>query len=168
MRLYFFLYFCVSLKKTKHPMIQRIQSLYISIAIALMAFVASSPLLNIFLNSGEYTLTSQTIANNQETLTTITPLFILVLASILLDAIALISFKKRYFQIRALVFSIVLKVGFYGLIALYIFQLKEDTGLLITYKAPITFPIISSIISYLGIRAIIKDEALVKSLDRIR
>lgn len=149
-------------------MIQRIQSLYIAIVIALMAFVARSPLLNLFVNSGEYTFNAQAIANSQETLVVTTALFILVLATILLDATALISFKKRYLQIRLLVFSIVLKVGFYGLVAFYIFQTKDDANLIISYKAPITFPIISSILSYLGIRAIIKDEALVKSLDRIR
>lgn len=149
-------------------MIQRIQSLYITIAIALMAFVIKSPLLNILLSTGEYTFTSQGIANSTETLLETMPLLILVIAILTLDVIALASFKKRYLQIRLLVFSIILKLGFYGLAALYVFQSKDDAEFLVTYCAPVMFPIIASILSYLGIRAIIKDEALIKSLDRIR
>ena len=36
------------------------------------------------------------------------------------------------------------------------------------YKLPIVFPVINIILTYLAIRAIGRDEALVRSLDRLR
>jgi hypothetical protein len=38
----------------------------------------------------------------------------------------------------------------------------------VAYKFPMTFPLIAAVFDYLAIRAIGKDEALVRSLDRIR
>lgn len=149
-------------------MIQRIQSLYILISIALMACAAFFPLIGIHLADNDYIAYASGISNSTITLLETMPLLILAVSAIVIDLFTLFSFKKRLIQIRLLSFTTILKLGFYGLGAYYYFQIDTTPDYVANFKVATAFPLIATMFSYLAIRAVIKDEALVKSLDRIR
>jgi hypothetical protein len=62
-----------------------------------------------------------------------------------------------------------LMLGYAGLVYFYVrdFSKTLDSEL-VTYKLFDAFPFVAAIFSYMAIRAIGKDEALIRSIDRIR
>jgi hypothetical protein len=66
-------------------------------------------------------------------------------------------------------FNMVLLVGYY---AIFFFTryviLQQNVMASTTFSWPIILPLIGAILTYLALRAIAKDEALVRSLDRLR
>lgn len=149
-------------------MIQRIQSLYILTATVLMGMSASLPLMAFIATGDDYSFTASGIAQGESTVLETLPLFILLLAATTLNAITFFSFKKRMIQIRLLAFSIILQLGSYGLGAYYVLQIKSGIDGAMSPSIATVFPLVAAILSVLAIRSIGKDEALVKSLDRIR
>jgi hypothetical protein len=55
-----------------------------------------------------------------------------------------------------------------AVISLYIWQYKNTLGGEYSLKVFSSFPLVSAVLVYLAIRGIVKDENLVKSIDRIR
>lgn len=149
-------------------MIQRIQSLYILLATVLLALSAQLPLMSFMSADGDYQLAASGITQADSVILATTPLLILILVAAAFNAFAFISFRKRMLQVRALVFSIILQLGSYGLGAYYLLQIKDSIVGPAAFSIPMTFPLVAAILSFLALRAIGKDEALVKSLDRIR
>ena len=148
-------------------MIQRIQSLYIVAAIILMVLTSYLPLINMSDEQGNLFITyASGIQQADTTILNTIPLLIIVIATIAINACALFLFKNLMLQTRLLFFSILLQVGSYGLGAFYILQVSE--GLNINPTVITTFPLIASIFAYIAIRAIAKDDSLLKSVDRIR
>jgi len=93
---------------------------------------------------------------------------------ILLSIIVLISFssiffyKKRIFQMRINLINIILMIGYLGLNYYYIQSFTNQLNGVVSYKITVIFPVVAAILTYLAIRAIGKDEALIRSMDRIR
>ena len=85
-----------------------------------------------------------------------------------LALITIFLFKKRLLQIRLLFFNIVLMVGYYGLLFIYLWQFGKSLEAKMFLELVSAFPLVNIILSFMAIRAIGKDEALVKSLNRIR
>jgi hypothetical protein len=97
------------------------------------------------------------------------PLLALCISNILIVLAAILQFKKRIFQIRLCVFNMLLIAGFYVMLGGYYWILGEKfSANEILLKWTIVLPALNIILSYLSIRAIRKDEALVKALDRLR
>lgn len=151
-------------------MIQRIQTLLMSLVVLATAIVLWKPLLSYTDDTSTYQLYAGGL-NDALGEMVISTLSLTILCSIALGItlVAIFLFKKRMLQIRLNVFALVLQLGFYGLLFYLNTQIKSDTGLAIDqYKLPIILPLINAILSFLAIRAIGKDEALIRSLDRIR
>lgn len=75
-------------------------------------------------------------------------------------------YKKRIAQMRIIVFTIVLLLGLFGLF--FFFSYSGFEGAKAAFKIPVVFPVVAIILDYLAIRSIGKDEALIRSLNRIR
>jgi hypothetical protein len=60
----------------------------------------------------------------------------------------------------------VLLLGLFGLF--FYFTYAGFDGAQVAFKIPVVFPIVAVILDFLAIRAIGKDEALIRSLNRIR
>jgi hypothetical protein len=58
--------------------------------------------------------------------------------------------------------------GYYGLLFIYLWQMGKslEAGMFIELVS--AFPLVNIVLSFMAIRAIGKDEALIKSLNRIR
>jgi hypothetical protein len=76
------------------------------------------------------------------------------------------GYKKRIRQIRFLVFTILLMLGLFGMFFFFTYYTFKDAQ--ISFKISAAFPWVAIILDYLAIRSIGKDEALIRSIDRIR
>jgi len=85
-----------------------------------------------------------------------------------LSVLTIFVFKKRILQIRLIIITIVLLAGYYGLLFIYLWQFGKVLEAKMYVEVIASFPLISIILEILAMRAIGRDEALVKSLNRIR
>ena len=147
-------------------MIQRIQSLYILLSIMLIAFLFTLPFAEIAANGKLYLFNIKGIINNGEIVHDGVPITIFTGIILLLHVAAFFMYKKRIRQMRILVFAILLMLGLFGMF--YFFTYYSFRGADVSFKMAVVFPLIAIILDYLAIRNIGKDEALVRSIDRIR
>lgn len=150
-------------------MIQRIQSVYLLIVTILLVVCLCMPV-------GSYIASDYSVS--QFTNLNITApdgtkdyapwaLFAILLVAALLAFTTIFLFKNRMLQIRLTIFSTILLFGYYATLIAFIFMLKDKT---MTYTASWTvcLPAVAIILNWLAIRAIGKDEVLVKAYDRLR
>ena len=154
-------------------MLQRIQTVYLLIIVALTIATLVLPLavlqygdqLLSFDATGLSTMTAQ-----PELIYPAWGLFILTAVIAIIALVTIFLFRKRVLQIRLCIFNALLMLGFYALLAFFAWTIKNQLGgeVSMTVKIALSFPIINLILDYLAIRNIGADEALVRSLDRLR
>lgn len=96
----------------------------------------------------------------------------LLVISILIPLLALVDiflFKKRILQARINIFTILLCLGYYGVLGIYIWLATTVIEGVQWHILPwASIPLICFILTSMATRAILKDEALVRAADRIR
>lgn len=153
-------------------MLQRIQTVYLLLIAVLTIAVLFLPLA--LLQAGDQFFTFDasgisTMAAEPELVYPTWGLFALATVITLLALLTIFLFKKRILQIRLCVFNAILMLGFYGLFAFFYWNLKGELDFTsISLRIALSFPLISLILDYLAIRNIGADEALVRSLERLR
>ena len=152
-------------------MIQRIQTLYLLLATAMMSLTLFLPLATIIYGGNELVLKGFTVSGIEGFDTTL-PIYlgILLAATTALLLVIVFMYKKRMAQIRLCVSAIVLLLGSATLIGLYCYRLCDILvgDLVFTLGFASLMPLVAIIPVALAIRGIARDEALVRSLDRIR
>ncbi|BAX78507.1 DUF4293 domain-containing protein [Labilibaculum antarcticum] len=153
-------------------MIQRMQSLYLLWSFILIEIMFFFPLAELVDASGTvYEFLYRGIPALQEGEPAVCNAFPV---AILLGIIGLISFvtiflfKKRMLQVRLTVFNMICMIGAMGLIYYSISSEATELNAITTYSLINAFPLVALVLSYLAIREIGKDEALIRSMDRIR
>lgn len=156
-------------------MIQRIQTLYLLIVVIAMSLTLFLPSMKAISPEeidyalstlrGLYPIEEGGFHFNGVTMwLTITNVVILLIA-----LVTIFMYKWRVIQMRFSSFNMVLLIGYY---AIFFFTryviLQQNPMTSSTFSWPIILPLISAILTYLALRAIAKDEALVRSLDRLR
>lgn len=154
-------------------MIQRIQTVYLLIAAFLLAFFFFVPFSTfmvepqmvkyLFLVSG---LLSEGITN--ESIYSTLPLLILSILVFAISMVTIFLFKKRMIQIRLCVINTVLLIGMQGLLYYYVVAVSKLLLANPNYSIIFIFPAVSAVLCFLALRSIAKDEALVRSLERLR
>jgi hypothetical protein len=147
-------------------MIQRIQTLYLIISAILVAFLFALPFAEIVKDGSIYLFNFKGILLDgtlKENGMAISVLIGIILA---LHGFAILSYKNRIRQIRVIVFSILIMLGLFGMF--FFFTYYTFSGAQISFKISMVFPLVAIILDYLAIRSIGKDEALIRSIDRIR
>lgn len=83
--------------------------------------------------------------------------------------VTIILFRHRSLQVRFSIFNIIVQLGFFAMLFVYLYLCRETAGG-ISYHTNlmIVFPIAQVILTILAIRSILIDNALVKSVDRLR
>lgn len=147
-------------------MIQRIQTVYLFISALLIASLMKLTFAELSVNNELYTFVAKGIFKGEELIFNGMAIFVFIPVIALLHFITIFLYKKRILQIRIMVFSIVLLLGLFGLF--FYFSYAGFDGAKIAFKIPVAFPLVAVILDYLAIRAIGKDEALIRSLNRIR
>lgn len=152
-------------------MIQRIQSLYLLLVTALSVAVLFLPLGFLKTPTEMYEYTAFSIQKLLTGEVYALPIWILAAVLILAAALSLVSiffYKKRKIQIRLCIFHGLIQVLFYVIYAVFLFMFIGKTGAANSASFGMSLPLISIILDLLAVNAIRKDEALVKSWDRIR
>jgi hypothetical protein len=147
-------------------MIQRIQTVFILVAGLLVGSLYVLKFADLSVNNELHTFTAFGIFKGETMVFDGLPIMILIGIITLVHLFVIFIYKKRIRQIRMLAFTIVLLIGLFGLF--FYFTYAGFDGAKIAFKAPVIFPVLAIILDYLAIRAIGKDEALIRSMDRIR
>ncbi|WP_372771941.1 DUF4293 domain-containing protein [Mangrovibacterium sp.] len=147
-------------------MIQRIQTVYMLISAILIGLLFSLPFAEIAHESMLYSFNIKGIVYQGTVTENGMAIAGLIGIILLLHVAAIFLYKKRILQIRSLVLAILLNAGLFGMF--YFFTYYSFDNAEISFKVSVVFPLVSIILDYLAIRAIGKDEALIRSMDRIR
>ncbi len=147
-------------------MIQRIQTVYILIAAVFTAMLFNFDFAELAVNGEVYIFDVTGIMHGDEVIFDGLPVMGFIGLIVLLHVAVIFMYKNRIRQIRVLAFTIILLLGLLGIMFYFLHAGFENAE--VVYNVPMTFPLIAAILDYLAIRAIGKDEALVRSLDRIR
>ncbi|HAQ20874.1 MAG TPA: DUF4293 domain-containing protein [Prolixibacteraceae bacterium] len=147
-------------------MIQRIQTVYLLISALLIGFLFLLPFAEIAQDGMIYLFNYKGIVLDGTVKENGFSIAVLIGIILALHGVAIQSFKNRIRQMRIIVFSILLMLGLFGLFFFFTSYTFSDAK--ISYKISMVFPLIAIILDYLAIRAIGKDEALIRSIDRIR
>lgn len=147
-------------------MIQRIQTVYLAISTFLVGLLFLIPFAELAKDGMIYLFDYRGISLDGAIKYNGLSIAILIAVLVILHAVAIFNFKKRVQQIRMLVLAILLLLGLFGLFFFFIHFAIGDAQ--VSYKVSAFFPLIVIILDYLAIRAIGKDEALIRSIDRIR
>lgn len=155
-------------------MIQRIQTVYLLLATIAMSLTLFLPLATIWQGGNEIIIKAW-FADGTVGFKAPLPLYLGIILSVAtaLPFVTIFLYKKRMAQIRICVSEIVLLLGSVAFIALYCYRLCEVlaemmTDLNFTLGFASLMPFVAIIFVVLAIRGIARDEALVRSLDRIR
>lgn len=95
----------------------------------------------------------------------------LLLTTILIPFLAFVDiflYKKRILQARLNIFLVMLCLGYYGVLTLYIWLAKMSMNVEWHILPYASFPLICMVLTLMATRRILKDEALVRAADRIR
>jgi hypothetical protein len=156
-------------------MLQRIQSLYMVIAVVASAMLFFFPVAKynhdvqgtyvLFVSGLKYMIEPPIIVNFWLTF----PMLLFTVLSILLTIVAIFIFKKRMIQLWMVNISFLLNITLIILVFLYYTShFEKQLNTLASYQFGIFLPIVSLICLVMASRAIRKDEALVRSSDRLR
>ena len=95
----------------------------------------------------------------------------LLVTTILIPLLAFIDiflYRKRLLQARLNIFTVMLCLGYYGVLAIYIWQAKLALGVDWHILPWASFPLVCFVLTLMATRRILKDEALVRDADRFR
>ena len=154
-------------------MIQRIQTVYLIIAIILLTLLISNPVAEIIISEKLHLvfkfnrIESPTVPEFNAV--SAWPVAVLLFAILLIGLSTIFLYQFRILQMRLCIFNILLMFGLAGMIYfLTKITLKQCNGEESIFLWPIVIPFISIILTFLAFKGIQKDENLVRSYDRIR
>ena len=151
-------------------MIQRIQTLFLLVVAVLSALMLTGDLL--VMDSGSGTLFTIGFLGlgeeGGEIIQRLWPLSFLLALVPVLALVAIFLYRKRGTQMRVTMITLLLSLGTLLLGAFYVIMFDRKIDVTIIWKIKVVFPVISAILAWLAYRAILKDDLMVKSYDRLR
>jgi hypothetical protein len=161
----------VSLKKayfcTKNSiMIQRIQTLFLIVSALLIGILFILPFAELAKDGVIYLFNCKGIMLDgvvkQSGFVVVAFIAIILAVSVFIIA----DFKNRKRQINTILLNIVLKLALLGILVFYSYF--SFIGAQVSLKVGMVFPLLAIVFDYLAISGVRKDEALIRSIDRIR
>lgn len=155
-------------------MLQRIQTVYLLLTVILMTILFFLPFAGMqnVQNAVLYELNYQGLfemqADGKGLIAQVWLLTTLLIIIPFLSLVTIFLFKKRLLQLRLVVMNIVLMAGYYGMLFIYLWQYGKSLDAKFFLEIPSAFPLVCLILNVLAFRAIAKDEALIRSLNRLR
>ena len=140
-----------------YVMLQRIQSVFLALALVLLGLLFVLPYMRMVDAQGvEYAMSAMEY-----------PMAVIQIITFAVTLITIFLYKKRMLQIRLCVFNSIALLGYQGVIIWYAYLLSKSADVA-RLNVTIVIPVIAAILIFLALRSIAKDEALVRSLDRLR
>ncbi|MDR2814010.1 MAG: DUF4293 domain-containing protein [Prevotellaceae bacterium] len=138
-------------------MLQRIQSVFLAVALALSGLLFALPFAAAIDAQGREATVSGVDF----------PLVIIQVATFGVTLVNIFLYKRRRRQIRLCILNGVALLCYQAFVLLSVFLLSRHAEA-VQYKVTIVFPAIVAVFTFLAMRRIARDEALVRSLDRLR
>lgn len=135
---------------------QRVQTLYLMIASALVAALFFSVKAFVFGPDGTHAQEFRYIAY--------TPYLILLIVVALLQVIALTTYKVRVLQMRTAILAALILVALQGWLAVDFFTADKS----VVFRWTAVFPLVAALLDVWAARAIFRDQLLVESLSSLR
>ena len=149
-------------------MIQRIQTVYLLIVAILMVVMMSFPVGYFYTETSVSDMTNLAVMAPDGSVNYAPwALFAILMVVAIVALVTIFLYKKRMLQIRLTIFSTILLIGYYATLVTFIFMLKEES-MTFSLSWTVCLPLVAIILNWLAIRAIGKDEVLVKAYDRLR
>ena len=152
-------------------MIQRIQTLYLLAVVALGITLCFMPVLQFVTPEEAETLQIWELSAFSYSSVPLQGLWGLTLTSILIPLLALVDillYNRRLLQARLNIFTVMLCLGYYGVLAIYVWLAKTALGVDWHILPWASIPLVCLVLTVMATRRILKDEALVRAADRIR
>lgn len=149
-------------------MIQRIQTLYLLAVVALGIALIWLPVVQFVSPEGTELQVYELSALGGAPLQGLWGLTLTTVLIPLLALVDIILYKNRILQARLNIFTVMLCLGYYGVLALYIWLAKMSLGVEWHILPCASFPLVCLVLTMMATRRILKDEALVRAADRIR
>lgn len=152
-------------------MIQRIQSLYLLVALVITSVLFSMDLAKLANETGLFRLTVDGVYSIDSEVRLVMPAYALtslLIADVALLLIIIFLFRKRILQIRLAAMGMVLLAGLSGMIYYFGKTASKELGAELSFTWAIVLPLVSMVLVFMAIKAIGRDEALIRSIDRIR
>lgn len=151
-------------------MIQRIQTVYL-LLVAVCAVVCLSMPVGHFHQDGievaEFYNLWLSMADGSKVFSP-WAMFALLLLVALVPFVAIFLFKRRMLQVRLSVFSGLILIGYYIVFGTFVYVFKSRYDADFTMNWTVAFPAVALILDYLAFRNIMKDELMIRSLNRLR
>lgn len=156
-------------------MIQRIQSIYLLVAAIIPIILLFIPIGTLVNEIGYYTYTpfSVKVINTDDVIITSVYNALLLILSTLVSLTTILFYKKRKLQVRMINVNMIIILGalfsmfyIYPKMVFSKYQILADSVL--DFNSVILITLFTAAGLYLAKRAILKDEALVKSTERLR
>ena len=158
-------------------MIQRIQTVYLSLAIIAIALLFAFPLAQFFSETGTYVFSITGLKNmvpgepDAFKPMVFLPLIIVSILIALLALFTIFQYKRRSLQIKLTSFGVFASIALImGIFFLYIPLIEKKINIIPNYldSIGIYLPLIALVFIVLANRAIKRDDKLVRSADRLR
>lgn len=155
-------------------MIQRIQSLFLLASVILLSILIYNPFATFIVEPqmAKYSLGALGLSlvdgSTVEKVQSIGFLLGFIITVLLISFVTIFLYHRRLLQIRLCVFTIVMLLGLQGVMYYVAFAFGENLNSKPTYSFVFIFPIVAAILNFLALRAIARDEAIIRSLDRLR
>ncbi|MDO4949817.1 MAG: DUF4293 domain-containing protein [Bacteroidales bacterium] len=149
-------------------MIQRIQTLYLLVCAMVCACAAWLPLGSFIQADGSIDTLKSLMLVVADGTRSYSPwaLFVIMAFVVSLDVVCICIYKNRMMQIRICILNILLTVGFYIVLAIFIWILRADSSFVPSWI--VVLPLLAIVLHWLALRAIGKDEALVRAYEHLR
>ena len=149
-------------------MIRRIQSVYLLIVAILSVIVMSNPIGSFIAADNSIVEFTNLSLIDQSGVEDYKPwaLFAILMISAIISLITIFLYRKRMLQIRLTLFNIILAIGYYVTLVTFVFMLKGESTFVPSWM--VCLPFVGIVLDWLAIRAIGKDEMLVKAYERLR
>lgn len=149
-------------------MIQRIQTIYLLLVVGLLIASMCLPV-GYFIGAEGLPATFKPLGVELGGVFNSTwGMFGILLLSAIIALATIFLFRNRILQIRMTVFNSILLVGYYLTFLAFLFVLKGDMQASYQLAWTLCLPLVSIILNVLAIRAIGRDEVMVKAVDRLR
>ncbi len=150
-------------------MIQRIQTLYLLAVVVLGIILCFEPVLQLV--TPEEAAELQVWEVSAFGGAPLEGIWGLALTTVLIPLLALVDiflYRNRILQARLNIFTVMLCLGWYGVVAIYVWQAKLALGVEWHILPWASFPLVCMVLTMMATRRILRDEALVRAADRIR
>lgn len=152
-------------------MIQRIQTIYLALAAVLVGLTFAFPFATYLLPEGEVVFSAYGVSENSSEVSTFFPYYITLALSMGLIVFSMLQYKKRKLQItigRFIYLLLIVTIAFMFIDFPSLTTQFNVTNDAVGMGIGMFMPVAALPLVFMGNRNIRKDEALVKSLDRLR